>query len=581
MSKRFSMGLTIICSTAFLAAAGCADTSATSSDGESSGNYNPGGASGTDGSTGADGYDGTTGSGVPQNAGANYDGTYGPDVPTTPTPPDNSGDKYENVGTNPFVLTSADPYSTFAADVDTASYDIFRRDVGLGILPQADSVRLEEYVNYFHYDYPLPTASGGNSAHMGSTTPSEPFRIDVAAAPSPLDGETTMLRIGIQGMPMEAMERKPVNLVFLIDVSGSMSSASKLPLVKKVLTETLDVLQPTDTVSIVTYAGSTGVALAPTPVSNKAAISSKINSFTSGGSTNGAGGIHLAYQQAESAFVDDGINHVILCSDGDFNVGVSSDQGLVELIEEKRKSGVTLTVLGFGIGNLNDSMMEAITNAGNGTYGVISDEDHAIDYVHKRMLSSLYFIAKDMKIQVVFNPDKVLAYRLLGYENRDIADEDFVDDTVDAGEVGAGHTVTALYELVMSGESVPMADSLPPSDEASALLGEEMSVMPEELVRVAVRYKTPGASEADAALEVSQGLTATEVAGSLAAADEDFRWAAAVAALAEVVKGSPYVTDQTLTTAGSIITAYTGLDADKAELKAYFQAFVELQATSK
>lgn len=440
----------------------------------------------------------------------------------------NEGDSFEPVGTNPFVIAASDPQSTFAADVDTASYDIFRRDIGQwNTLPNAASVRLEEYVNFFDYDYVAPEGD-------------DPFSITLDAAPSPFVDGTTVVRVGIQGTRLSQLERKAANIVFLIDSSGSMGGQGKMELVKATLTEAVDVFAGTDMVSIVTYAGGAGVLLPPTPASEKAVIKGAIAGLGTGGSTAGAAGINAAYAQAEAAFIEGGINHVIMCTDGDFNVGLTSDQNLIELIEEKRTSGVTFTALGFGAGNLNDSMMEKVTNAGNGTYAVIIDDDAAIDYAQKKLLQAMYFIAKDMKLQVTFNPETVHAYRLLGYEINDIPDELFTDDTVDAGEVGAGHNVTALYEVVMNGGEVPLPEGAPQPEDSGVPFDGELSVQADELVRVAVRWKDVDATEEDAAYEVSLGITEAEVLSDISDASHDFKWAAAIAAFAEILKGSPY-----------------------------------------
>lgn len=467
----------------------------------------------------------------------------------------NEGDSFDAPGTNPYVLADKDPLSTFAADVDTASYDIFRRDIGFGYLPKPESVRLEEFVNYFGYGDAAPDPEG-----------KVPFKISTEAAASAYLAQTTLLRIGIKGrVPPKDAAPKRANLVFLIDVSGSMSGATKLPLVKKVLTETLVVLDPSDTISIVTYAGNTGVKLPPTLVSEKETIAAVIANFKSGGSTAGAAGITLAYQQAEKGFVKGGINHVLLCSDGDFNVGISSKQDLVKLIEDKRKTGITLTVLGFGTGNLNDAMMEAVSNAGNGIYGVISSADQAIDYVHERLLGTLVHIARDMKIQVEFNAKKVKAYRLLGYENRKLADNQFKDDTIDAGDVGEGHTVTALYELVLSGGAIPAPDKAPAVDDKGDYDGSKLEVADDELVRVKVRYKQPGASETDPAFEVFVGHKVSDVAASLDQASGALQWAAAVASFAEVLKGSPFRSAADLPTIDKAVKAFAGTDKDRVE----------------
>jgi Ca-activated chloride channel family protein len=514
---------------------------------------NPGtGRSGTTGGTGGSGGSGNVG-GIPINPGASGRAGGGPGRTAVDAGP-NQGDKYAAVGTNPFVVVAHDPLSTFGADVDTASYDVFRRDVNLGGLPQPASVRLEEYVNSFPYDYPAP---GDGDQH--------PFRISLAAAPHLLARSSSLLRVGIQATKPAPFQKKPANLVFLVDTSGSMMTENKLPLAQFTLTQTLDVLDATDVVSIVSYAGNVAVRLPPTPVANRLEIERAIAGLTGGGSTNGAGGIQLAYQQAQQAYIQEGINHVILCTDGDFNVGVSSTQGLVDLITEKRKTGITLTVLGYGVGNLNDAMMEAISNKGNGIYGVISSQDHATRYVHERMLSTLEHAAKDMKIQVEFNPDLIYAYRLLGYENRAIADRDFRNDVIDAGEVGKGHRVTALYEFVETGRSLPLPRSgeLPPLDGTPYTGPRE--VASGDFVMVKVRYKTPAAAETDPAFEVAASMNPEAVIPILSAGDLDLQWAIAIAGFSEILKGSPYGDVGHLEVVRQIANAQSHRDHDRAE----------------
>jgi Ca-activated chloride channel family protein len=479
-----------------------------------------------------------------------------PAPPTSTANPDPTEAPVVQPAVNPFVHVEHDPLSTFAVDVDTASYDIFRRDVLAGHLPSPQTVRLEEFVNYFDYDYPAPEPNAP-----------DPFSISLAAAPG-LFGNTTLLRVGIQGERAPEFEKKPANLVFLVDVSGSMASAEKLPLVQGVLTQTLSILEPNDTVSIVTYASGTGVALAPTPASERATIENVITNLTAGGSTNGAGGIQLAYQQAEDAFIDGGINHIVLCTDGDFNVGVSSTEGLIDLIEEKRKSGVTFTALGFGYEN-NDAMMEAVSNAGNGMYGVIANLDQATEYVHQRLLDNMTLIAKDVKIQVEFNPNWVTAYRLLGYENRAIADNDFRNDRVDAGEIGAEHRVTAVYELVLAGQEVPSPNKAPEPENGASYAGD-VEVAENDLVLVKVRYKDVDATENDPAYEVNTTLNADAIAESATDLDADFQWTVAVAAFAEILKGSPYASQDALPAIGELIAAQSSRDAARGEFKELF-----------
>jgi Ca-activated chloride channel homolog len=466
-------------------------------------------------------------------------------------------DEPEPLGTNPFVVVSHDPLSTFAADVDTASYDIFRRDVGAGSLPLANSVRLEEYVNYFKYYYDAPAEDAEH-----------PFALSLEAAPSVMNDETTLVRIGIQGVLPPAFEKKPTNLVFLVDTSGSMQQQNKLPLVQYTLTQTLDVLDPADTVSIVTYAGEAGVALEPTAVSQDAKIKAVIESLVSGGSTNGAGGINEAYEQAEAGFIQDGINHVILCTDGDFNVGISDTDELVDLITEKRKSGVTLTALGYGDVS-NDAMMERVSNAGNGNYSVITSESQAQDYVEDRLLSAITLIAKDMKIQVEFNPDLVYAYRLLGYEDRAIADNDFRNDVVDAGEIGAGHQVTALYELVPAGGNVPNVEGAPEAEDGAAYDGVR-EVSADDLVLVKIRYKDVDAGETDPAYEVGLGLPAANVAEDEADTDPSTQWAIAIASFAEILKQSPYADANRISAIQKIVTRNKDRDEDRQEFAGLF-----------
>jgi len=460
--------------------------------------------------------------------------------------------------TNPFVSVAHDPLSTFAADVDTASYDLYRTYTKAGQLPPTSQVRLEEFVNFFEYDYPAPAADAA-----------EPFAIHLEAAPNLVSRDTTILRVGIQGKVVPPSEKKPANIVFLADVSGSMSAS--LPLAQDVIRGTLGVLDATDSVALVTYAGNFATPLPATPVSETAKIMAAIDTLQSGGGTNGAGGIAAAYAEAESAFIEGGINHIVILTDGDFNIGLSGTQELEELVIEKRKSGITLTVLGFGFGNTNDDMMEHISRSGNGIYGYIGNKADAENYVAERMLQSLQHIAKDVKLQVEFNPAYVYAYRLLGYEDRSIADEDFRNDVVDAGEIGSGHRVTALYELAFQKSDLPSEDGAPMlEDGPDFTAGPE--VQAEDLVLVKVRYKAPGATEADPAREVSASLTPSSVHNGLAETSGDFAWAVAVASYAEVLKQSPYADPDKLDSMALIFEAQAQHDEDRAEFKALFDA---------
>ena len=483
--------------------------------------------------------------------------SYGGSSPP-PAEPGNQGDRHNAVGTNPFVSAAHNPFSTFGADVDTASYDIFRRDVQQGMLPRADGVRLEEYVNYFAYEYPGP---GPDAPH--------PFQISLAAAANVFERPTMLVRVGIQATKPPPFQKRPANLVFLMDVSGSMQEENKLPLAKKVAIEALGVLDPNDTIALVTYAGSTGVVLAPTPVAQRQRIIDAIGRLEAGGGTAGAAGLELAYQQAQAGFLEGGINHIVLCTDGDFNIGPSSDAELLKLIREKRKTGVTMTALGFGVGNLNDGMMEAVSNAGNGIYGVISDADHATRYAHERLLATIDHVAKDLKIQVEFNPARVAAYRLLGYEDRLIDSHDFRNDAIDAGEIGAGHRVTALYEVLPVGATLPLGPGQPAIvDGAPADLQREVGA--NDLLLVKARYKHTDATDTTPALEVSTGLDALHVEETLSAADADLQWAVAIAAFAEILKKSPFADRGFLPQIEQIVTAQAGRDRDRAEFAALF-----------
>jgi Ca-activated chloride channel family protein len=460
------------------------------------------------------------------------------------------------VAANPFVLAKLDPFSTFGADVDTASYDEFSRDAALGRLPPPQQVRLEDFVNYFAYDYPAPAPDA-----------EQPFAISLAAARGFGARETTLLRVGIQAVLPPPSAKKQANVVFLVDVSGSMSE--ELPMVRTLITGALDQLDPEDRVSIVTYASDTRVRLPPTAVSERTAIAREVALLQSGGGTNGASGIELAYQQAQAAFIADGINHVVLCTDGDFNIGASSDEALLELIKEKRKTGVTLTALGFGTDRVNDSMMEKVSNAGDGIFSVITTSQQAERYAKERLLSTLIHVAKDMKLQDEFNPERVRAYRLLGYEDRAIADVDFRNDVVDAGEVGAGHRVTALYELVLGDDPLPAAAQDAVQTQGELTTGTR-EVADSDLVLVKVRYKKPGATDSDPAFEVAQAIAPDAIAGDAALADRDMRWAAAVAAFAELLKGSAFAEPDTLDAISATVKEQSGRDEDRATFSELF-----------
>ncbi len=349
------------------------------------------------------------------------------------------GERYAKIEENPFLETSRAPLSTFSIDVDTASYANVRRYLNDGQLPPKDAVRIEELINYFQYDYPQP---------IGDV----PFSVNTEVATCAWKAKHKIVSIGLQGKKVSLDNVPPSNLVFLLDVSGSMNDPRKLPLLKDALRILVNQLSTKDRVAIVVYAGGSGLVLPST--NNRGEILNALNNLEAGGSTNGGQGIQLAYKVALDNFIQGGNNRVILATDGDFNVGLTNDNDLVKLVEDKRRSGVFLSVLGFGTGNTNDSMMEKLADKGNGNYAYIDSQEEARKALGEQAAGTLYTIAKDVKIQIEFNPAKVAGYRLIGYENRLLADKDFNDDKKDAGEIGAGHSVTALYEIIPAGQKV-------------------------------------------------------------------------------------------------------------------------------
>lgn len=371
-------------------------------------------------------------------------GKVGPDgtpVERTPygqAPGDiHAGENYQKETENPWVEASIESTSTFGVDVDNGSYTLMRDDIYSGRLPHPDGVRPEEYINYFDYGYAQPRAG-------------QPFAIDMEAGPNPFNDRSHIVKIGLQAGDLDAASLRATNLVFLIDTSGSMKDRNKLPLVKESLNSLLDHLRPTDTVGIVTYHGRAGVKLRPTAVREASKIRAAINGLTSKGSTNGEGGIVEAYQLAEEAFIEDGNNRVVLATDGDFNVGRTGD-ALLDLIADYRQRQITITTVGFGRGNFNDAIMDGIAREGNGNYFYIDDKQEAQRVFGRDLASTVQLVATDVKVQVEFDPALVRRYRLIGYENRVLENRDFDDDTKDAGDIGQGHTVTALYEIELQG----------------------------------------------------------------------------------------------------------------------------------
>jgi len=428
---------------------------------------------------------------------------------------------YDHIEEPEFMAVADDPLSTFSIDVDTASYSNMRRFIAQGQLPPADAVRIEELINYFDYDYTQPVGV-------------EPFSMNSEVSTCPWNEDHLLVHIGLQGKEIVASQVPTRNLVFLIDVSGSMESPDKLPLLQRGLAMLVETLRKQDRVSMVVYAGASGVVLEPT--SDQSEILAALERLRAGGSTNGGAGIELAYAIAQRTFVKGGINRVVLATDGDFNVGISSQGELVRLIEDKRKSGVFLSVLGFGTGNVQDATMEQLADKGNGNYAYIDSLAEARKVLVEEGGSTLVTIAKDVKIQVEFNPLEVSGYRLVGYENRKLAHRDFNDDSKDAGEIGAGHTVTALYEVIPAGGKVGEVDAL----KYQAAKTPTKAATSGELMTVKVRYKQP-----DGNASKLSSFTITPSDRPLAATSNDYRFSAAVAEFGMLLRDSKHKGDST------------------------------------
>ncbi len=441
-----------------------------------------------------------------------YSGSY---VRPVIVPTDPGRERYDGKEISPVKIAQTDPVSTFSVDVDTGAYANTRRFLTAGRMPPKDAVRSEELINYFRYNYTMPQSRGA------------PFSVSTDVAVSPWNADTRLLRIGLRGYDLPRSARPAANLVFLVDVSGSMSSADKLPLVKTALAGLAGELSPRDKVSIVVYAGAAGLVLEPT--SDEGKIRSALERLSAGGSTAGGAGLQLAYQVARDNFITGGVNRILLATDGDFNVGVSDTKSMIEMVERERDNGVTLTTLGFGEGNYNEAMMEQIANKGNGNYAYIDSALEARKVLGEQMSSTLFTIAKDVKIQVEFNPSQVSQYRLLGYENRALREEDFNNDKVDAGDIGAGHQVTAIYEIVPAGAR---GWNDPRRYEQVAPQGDARGG---ELAFVKLRYKLPDGTTSrliERPVAASLMRTAMRPTG-------DFAFATAVAAFGQRLRGDP------------------------------------------
>ncbi|MDQ1161556.1 Ca-activated chloride channel family protein [Chryseobacterium sp. SORGH_AS 447] len=435
---------------------------------------------------------------------------------------DYNDEEYDRLIENPFELTKNQPLSTFSIDVDNASYSNVRRMIEDGEV-EKDAVRIEEMVNYFKYNYPQPKDK-------------QPFSINTELGTAPWNPGHKLLKIGLKGKNIPMNNLPPSNIVFLIDTSGSMAEENKLPLLRSSLKVLLDQLRPADQVAIVVYAGSAGVVLPSTSVAEKKKITDALDQLSAGGSTAGGAGIELAYKLARESFIKGGNNRVILATDGDFNVGVSSTGDLESLIEEKRKSGVFLTCLGYGMGNYKDNRMETLADKGNGNYAYIDNLQEANKFLGREFAGNLYTIAKDVKVQIEFNPKYVKSYRLIGYENRKLRNEDFVNDKVDAGELGSGHTVTALYEIIPANSH---SKFLPKQNRLKYASTAATKGFGDEFGTVKFRYKKPQGSKSAEMVQVIKNSDTPKVSS-------DFKFASSVAWFGLVLRDSKLITQKNL-----------------------------------
>ena len=452
-------------------------------------------------------------------------------------PPPQSTERYSQITENPVKLVAENPVSTFSIDVDTGSYSNVRRMLNHGQLPPSDAVRVEELINYFPYDYALPTSK-------------RPFAVHTELAPAPWNSERVLLSIGIKGQDVAKQNLPPANLVFLVDVSGSMGSPDKLPLLQSSLKLLVNQMRAQDRIALVTYASGTQVVLPSTSGSEKATINAAIDALRAGGSTAGASGLQLAYNAAQQGFIKNGINRILLATDGDFNVGVSDTAQLKSMIEEKRKSGISLSTLGFGTGNYNEAMMEQIADVGDGAYSYIDNLMEGHKVLVNEMTSTLATIARDVKVQVEFNPAVVKEYRQIGYENRQLNREDFNNDKVDAGDIGAGHTVTALYELTLVGSK----GSIDPLRYKKAAKAHD--ALDSELGFLRLRYKPVQANTSEL-IEVPLQRSAIK---PFASAGNEFRFATAVAGYGQLLRGGKYTGNWSYADARQLAAGSLGKD---------------------
>jgi Ca-activated chloride channel family protein len=462
-------------------------------------------------------------------------------------------EEYDHIVENKFLAATQNPLSTFSIDVDEAAYSNVRRYINNGSIPPAGAVRIEEMINYFDYNYPQPQTE-------------EPFSVNTELSECPWSPQHRLVHIGLQGKEISVQNLPNANIVFLIDVSGSMEDANKLPLVRSSMKLLADQLRPDDKISIVVYAGNAGLVLPPTSGSNTVAIKEAIDQLEAGGSTAGGEGIQLAYKVARENFIKGGNNRIILATDGDFNVGASSDDELASIIEKERESGIFLSVLGFGMGNYKDSKMQQLADKGNGNHSYIDNISEARKVLVTEFGSTLFTIAKDVKVQIEFNPAKVQAYRLIGYENRVMAAEDFNDDKKDAGELGSGHTVTALYEIIPVGvksEFISKVDELKYQPVKTGVAANPVS---DEIMTIKLRYKKP---EGDVSRLIVHPVADTHIA--LANTSDNFRFSAAVASFGMLLRNSEFKQQATYQ---QVIQLAKG--AKGADVNGYRQEFINL-----
>ncbi|MTH17062.1 DUF3520 domain-containing protein [Flavobacterium sp. LC2016-01] len=465
--------------------------------------------------------------------------------------PDPNTESYAGLEENPFESPLKEPLSTFSIDVDNASYTNIRRFINEGQKVPKDAVRVEEMINFFKYKYPQPDGQ-------------HPFAINTEYSDCPWNKNSRLLKIGLQGKDVPMANLPATNLVFLVDVSGSMDEPNKLPLLKESMKILVKELRSTDRVSIVVYAGSAGVVLEPTSGENKEDIMDAFDDLHAGGSTAGGEGIELAYKLAQENFIKGGNNRVVIATDGDFNVGASTDDDMLKLIEEKRESGVFLTVLGFGMGNYKDSKMEILADKGNGNYAYIDNVQEANRFLGKEFKGSMFAIAKDVKIQIEFNPKHVQAYRLIGYENRKLKAEDFKNDKIDAGELGSGHSVTALYEIIPAG----VESDYVPSDLKYTKTQKIDGNYSDELATVKFRYKKP---DGDTSIEIINTIADRKI--NLENSSPDFKFTTAVSWFGLKLRESKYIANSSSSDIKKL--AKSGLQNDEDGYRSEFVRLVE------